>query len=50
MMRERILVSTKVYTTLRLKYDEEPFFSSRGSPDRFAHERLIVLWQENFQS
>jgi hypothetical protein len=50
MMSERMLVSTNVYTTLRLKYEDEPFFSSRGIPGRCEHERLNVLWQENFQS
>jgi len=50
MMREMMLVSTNVYTTLRLKEDEPPFLSSRGNPVRFVHERLIELWQENLQS
>jgi hypothetical protein len=51
MMREMMLVSTKVYTTLRLNEDEEEaFFSSRGNPVRFEHDRLIVLWHENLQS
>ncbi len=50
-MREMMLVSTKVYTTLRLKEDEvDPFFSSRGNPVRFEHDRLIELWHENLQS
>jgi hypothetical protein len=51
-MREMMLVRTKVYTTLRLKEDdeEEAFFSSRGNPVRFEHDRLIVLWHENLQS
>jgi hypothetical protein len=51
MMREMMLVSTKVYTTLRLKEDDEAaFFSSRGNPVRLEHDRLIVLWHENLQS
>jgi hypothetical protein len=50
-MREMMLVRTKVYTTLRLKEDEEAFFSSRGNPvTRLEHDRLIVLWHENLQS